>query len=82
MEKGELPKALGANLSEALSLFVQLRLKQQIDRVQASESGVDDTPNAIDLQKLNKLERELLRDALSIVKDFKKFLTNRYHIGT
>ncbi|EXJ09341.1 MULTISPECIES: DUF294 nucleotidyltransferase-like domain-containing protein [Nitrincola] len=82
IEKGELPKALGANLSEALSLFVQLRLKQQIDRVEASESGVDDTPNAIDLQKLNKLERELLRDALSIVKDFKKFLTNRYHIGT
>jgi Predicted signal-transduction protein containing cAMP-binding and CBS domains len=35
----------------------------------------------IDLQQLNKLERELLRDALHVVKGFKKHLTMRYHLG-
>ena len=72
----------GENIAEALSLFIQIRLKHQIQRVEESEDGIDPTPNAIDLQRLNKLERDLLRDALRIVKDFKKHLASRYHIGS
>ncbi|MNF03339.1 putative nucleotidyltransferase substrate binding domain protein [compost metagenome] len=53
-----------------------------MQRVEASEDGLDKTPNAIDLQKLNKLERDLLRDALHIVKDFKKLFAMRYHISS
>ncbi|KAA0876610.1 putative nucleotidyltransferase substrate binding domain-containing protein [Nitrincola tapanii] len=82
VEMGQIPRIVGDNLMEALSLFIQVRLKQQIQRVEASENGLDKTPNAIDLQRLNKLERDLLRDALRIVKDFKKFLSTRYHIGS
>lgn len=82
VESGEMQKALGENLAEALQLFVQLRLRQQILRVEESTDGRDPTPNAIDLKRLNKLERDLLRDALHIVKDFKKYLASRYHIGS
>ncbi|WP_417583440.1 putative nucleotidyltransferase substrate binding domain-containing protein [Nitrincola sp.] len=82
VEMEQLRKSVGENLSEALSLFVQIRLKHQIQRVEESADGVDKTPNAIDLQRLNKLERDLLRDALRIVKDFKKHLASRYHIGS
>lgn len=69
----------GKDLCEALSLFVDLRLKQQIRRLSAAEG--DQTPNIIELQHLNKMERDLLRDALHIVKGFKKHLALRYHLG-
>ena len=82
VEMEQLRKSVGENLAEALSLFVQIRLKHQIQRVEESADGIDKTPNAIDLQRLNKLERDLLRDALRIVKDFKKLLASRYHIGS
>lgn len=82
VEMEQLRKSVGENLAEALSLFVQIRLKHQIQRVEESVDGIDKTPNAIDLQRLNKLERDLLRDALRIVKDFKKHLASRYHIGS
>ncbi|MDF2181346.1 putative nucleotidyltransferase substrate binding domain-containing protein [Neptuniibacter sp. CAU 1671] len=71
----------GRELSEALSLFIQLRLNQQIKRMEASNDGRDDTPNTIELQALNKMERDLLRDALHVVKKFKKHLELRYHLG-
>lgn len=82
VEMEQMRKKHGENIAEALSLFVQIRLKHQIQRVEESSNGVDPTPNAIDLQRLNKLERDLLRDALRIVKDFKKHLASRYHIGS
>lgn len=82
VESEQMRKKHGENLAEALSLFVQIRLKHQIQRVEESADGLDPTPNAIDLQRLNKLERDLLRDALRIVKDFKKHLASRYHIGS
>lgn len=81
VEMGRMDKAMGENLGEALSIFIQLRLNQQIQRVEASADGRDGTPNTIDLQCLNKLERDLLRDALHIVKDFKKLFAMRYHIS-
>ncbi|WP_151702656.1 putative nucleotidyltransferase substrate binding domain-containing protein [Nitrincola alkalilacustris] len=81
VEMGQMQKSMGDNLSEALALFIQQRLKQQIIRVDESDTGIDETPNMVDLQKLSKLDRELLRDALRIVKDFKKFLTLHYHLS-
>jgi len=78
VEMGKLARSMGDNLGEALSIFIQLRLAQQIER---AGNGADHAPNTIDLQKLNKLERDLLRDALHIVKDFKKLFAMRYHIS-
>lgn len=81
MESGQMQEQHGRDLAEALALFIQLRLRQQISRAEKSPDGADPTPNMIDLQQLNKLERELLRDALHVVKGFKKHLTMRYHLG-
>ncbi|WP_432697726.1 putative nucleotidyltransferase substrate binding domain-containing protein [Marinobacterium sp. YM272] len=81
VDGGQLRDDNGKDISEALSLFIQLRLRQQIRRVEQSEDGFDPTPNLIELHKLNKMERDLLRDALQIVKGFKKHLSLRYHLG-
>lgn len=81
VEMGQLQEKHGREMSEALSLFIQLRLRQQIKRMDKSDNGLDQTPNIIELASLDKMERDLLRDALHIVKGFKKHLALRYHLG-
>jgi CBS domain-containing protein len=81
VEEGVIKEKHGKEMSEALSLFISLRLRQQVKRIECSETGYDQTPNIIDLQSLDKLERDLLRDALHIVKGFKKHLELKYHLG-
>lgn len=80
-EKNVLSRELSQNLLEALGFFIQLRLQQQIQRVDDSGQVHDDTPNEIDFKRLNKFERELLRDSLAVVKDFKRSLTSRYRLN-
>ncbi len=82
IEEGELQQKHGLELQEALALFIQLRLRQQLKRMEGSGDGIDLTPNIIELQALDKMERDLLRDALHIVKGFKKHLALRYHLGS
>lgn len=74
-------REIAENLSEALSFFIQLRLQQQIARVTERDEMHDETPNEIDFKRLNKFERELLRDSLAVVKDFKRSLTTRYRLN-
>ncbi|MBN0986820.1 DUF294 nucleotidyltransferase-like domain-containing protein [Amphritea pacifica] len=81
VEMGQMKEEHGRELSEALALFIQTRLKQQVKRIDISEDGVDQTPNILELSSLDKMERDLLRDGMHIVKGFKKHLTLRYHLG-
>lgn len=80
VERGLMHKKLGDNLAEALSYFVQVRLQQQIARYSADPTELDKMPNQVNIKLLTALERQLLRDALSVVKDFKKYLVHRYHL--
>ncbi len=80
VERGLMHKELGDNLAEALSYFVQVRLQQQIARYSADPTELDKMPNQVNIKLLTALERQLLRDALSVVKDFKKYLVHRYHL--
>lgn len=80
VERGLMHKELGDNLAEALSYFVQVRLQQQIARYSADLTELDKMPNQVNIKLLTALERQLLRDALSVVKDFKKYLVHRYHL--
>ena len=82
VELGVMQDRHAKDLAEALGLFIQLRLRQQIKRAEEQELGVDLTPNTLDLQSMNKMEKDLLRDAFHIVKGFKKHLELRYHLGS
>lgn len=81
-EMGVLGERESKDLCEALGLFINIRLRQQLRRADENESGIDPTPNIIELGSLNKMDRDLLRDALQVVKSFKKSLTNRYHLNS
>lgn len=80
VEKRVLQKELADNLAEALSYFVHIRLQQQIERYTGDPTKIDQIPNELNIKALTALERQLLRDALTVVKDFKKYLIQRYHL--
>jgi CBS domain-containing protein len=82
VDAGVMQESDSKDISEALGLFVNIRLRQQIRRAEQTEDGIDPTPNIIELQQLNKMDRELLRDALLVVKSFKKSLTSRFHLSS
>lgn len=62
-----------SNLAEALKLFVKIRLRQQLDT--DTSSG-----NQLDVSRLPRTERDLLRDCLSVVKKFKERLAAHYQV--
>ena len=78
IETGVLKKQQGNDLVEALSIFVQIRLEQQLLRM--DEKDFNDSPNMILTEQLDRLDKDLLREALKVVKEFKKHLAMRFHL--
>ncbi|WP_110656366.1 DUF294 nucleotidyltransferase-like domain-containing protein [Salinicola halimionae] len=76
--QGRLEADFAADLGEALTLFTELRLRQQLAQLGGRENS--DEPNLVMVQNLSSLERDLLREALHIVKDFQQRLTHRFHL--
>ena len=77
VEDGRLKRRFADDLAEALALFTELRLKQQLD--EEASNGRKRSDRVV-VQELSSLERDLLREALHIVKDFKQRLSHRYHL--
>ena len=78
MKLNVLKQSFANNLAEALSVMSQLRLQQQL---KAAEGQADaDEANLVSAVELNKLDRDLLREALHLVKEFKAVMTHRYHL--
>lgn len=77
-DKKVLKKKFAKNLAEALAVLSQLRLEQQLKAAKGEVPS--DQANLINPIELNKLDRELLREALHLVKEFKSIMTHRYHL--
>ncbi|MCH4812596.1 DUF294 nucleotidyltransferase-like domain-containing protein [Vreelandella neptunia] len=78
---GRLDRRFADDLGEALALFSELRLKQQLNALEATSTSQEaNRTNRVVVQTLSSLERDLLREALHIVKDFKQRLSHRYHL--
>ena len=75
---GALDKAMAGDLSETLSFLLNLKLTQGLA---ALERG--DTPNNLIVpDSLSSLERDMLKDALQVVKKFKVLLQHHFHLGS
>ena len=74
---GRLDRRFADDLGEALALFTELRLRQQLQDMEGTHAK---RTNRVVVQELSSLERDLLREALHIVKDFKQRLSHRYHL--
>ena len=75
-QQGVLEDARCRDLQQALAVFLRLRLGQQLDALRRGEP----TSNLLRLSALRRLDRELLRDALGVVEQFKAQLRQRFHL--
>lgn len=73
---GRLSAPMAADLTHALHVLMQLRLTHQLH--QRSRGELPD--NELRPSALDPLEREPLRDALSVVKSFRQFLRHHYRL--
>ncbi|MBB3191340.1 DUF294 nucleotidyltransferase-like domain-containing protein [Halomonas cerina] len=80
VEDGRLEARFAEDLGEALALFTELRLRQQLERLDDEDGRRDGEPDRVVVQELSSLERDLLREALHIVKEFKQRLSHRFHL--
>ncbi len=78
VEKRAMKRKFADDLSEALAVLSTLRLQQQL-RVETGQAAPGDG-NMISAVGLNKLDRDLLREALHMVKEFKSRMSHRYHL--
>jgi len=57
--------------------MLRLRLGQQLQELREGEVPT----NRVQFANLRRLDRDLLRDALGVVREFQSFLSARYHRG-
>lgn len=69
--------SFGIELIEAFAFMSTLRTKAGLQKI---ERGLPQD-NYMNPKELNKLDRELLRDSLKIVNEFKKFITYHFKLG-
>lgn len=75
--RGALAPALGRDLPQALNVFQRMRLDAQLAALDAGAAP----DNRIDTEQLRRLDRELLRDALHVVKDFRDHVRRAFHLA-
>lgn len=74
----KLPEKLGTDLIDSLHFFMGLKLKIGLQDIDAGRPVSD----GIQLEKLSSLDRDLLKDTLTVVKQFKVLLNQRFHLET
>ena len=72
----KLPKDLAGELVESLHLLMELRLKAGLSELETGK----EVSGEIDTSRLSTLERDLLKDSLSVVKRFKLFLRQHFRL--
>ncbi|MCF8210802.1 MAG: DUF294 nucleotidyltransferase-like domain-containing protein [Rhodoferax sp.] len=73
---GKLGEKLAADLTDSLHFFMGLKLKVGLQEL---EAGLP-VSGAIDVEKLSTLDRDLLKDTLAVVKQFKVLLNQRFRL--
>ncbi len=74
--KGVFDKKFATELIEAFDTLLAIRLKSMLQHPNSFEDA-----NFIDPAKLQKIERDLLKDSFKVVNTFKKFLTYHFHLN-
>lgn len=69
---------LGRELTSALGYFMEIRLRSQLA---AMATGRRERESIVKLGELTTRDRDLLRDALRVVKRFREIVRNRYHLS-
>ena len=74
--KAVITPALGADLTQSLHFLMGLKLKAGLAELETQR----EVSGAVDVSKLSTLERDLLKDALGVVKHFKVLMRSRFKL--
>lgn len=77
LARGQLPAELAQDLRETLSFLQGLRLQHGLDSIAQGRQA----DNLIDPAALSTLERDLLKDALGVVKRFRQFIEHHFQLA-
>ncbi len=69
---------LAGDIKSALSYFMEVRLRSQLV---AMRTGRQEEEAIVRLSELSSRDRDLLREALKVVKRFKEVVRARYHLN-
>ncbi|QWD90409.1 putative nucleotidyltransferase substrate binding domain-containing protein [Polynucleobacter sp. MWH-Braz-FAM2G] len=72
----KIPADLGNEAVESLHLLMELRLKSGLAELETGRP----VSGEIDVGRLSTLERDLLKDSLNVVKRFKQYLRQHFHL--
>jgi CBS domain-containing protein len=75
---GTLEPAFGRELMGALHVFMELRLRSQ---PRALHTGALEAESMLRLDGITTVERDILRDALRVVRQFRELIGSRYKLG-
>jgi len=73
---GRLPAELAHDLSDSLHFLMGLKLKAGLAECDAGRA----VSGSVDVDRLSSLERDLLKDALAVVKRFKTLVRHQFHL--
>ena len=73
---GAIDARFARDLTQALSVFIRLRLAEQLKQLKLGEVA----SNRIVVAQLRRLDRDLLRDALRVAGEFKAWLKSRFNL--
>ena len=76
--EGILGSETSRDLKGALSYFMEIRLRSQL---RAMKTGQREKEAIVRLGELSTRDRDLLRDALRVVKRYRELIRNRYNLG-
>ncbi|MDO4641908.1 MAG: DUF294 nucleotidyltransferase-like domain-containing protein [Neisseria sp.] len=74
-----LDEHLAKDVTEALRYLMDMRLKAGLASM---SNGQVSEPNQVDLHSLSTLERDLLKEALQVVKRFKNVVRHHFHLNS
>jgi CBS domain-containing protein len=78
VEAGAFEPAFGRELTGALRVFMAYRLRSQLEAVRRGNMGRE---SVVRPSRLSAADRDILRDALRIVRRFRETIRNRYNLG-
>jgi CBS domain-containing protein len=78
VDRQQLPAQMARDLTEALNVLMALKLANNLRQRRAGQA----TNNLVQLSTLGTLERDLLKDALAIIKRFRQHLRQHYRLDS
>lgn len=75
---GVIDRKFAEDLSDALAFLLDLRLKGKLEQMARSTDGSD---NFVQTRTLHKLQRDVLKDSLLLVKEFKGVLAHHFKLA-